>query len=133
MIDNLMTSNVYYCRGIIVIAGSCLHQVSPAGLAAVTAGADQVFSLCLEETHINMAISKIAAILGTGQVSEIRFASVDRSPHCTQMHYIKHEVERTLPEHVPIRDFVIVNDEVTELSEAAIDLSKSLAKLEKMV
>ena len=133
MSDNLMTSNVYHCRGVIVIAGSCLHQVSPAGLAAVAEGADQVFTLCLEETHINMAITKIAAILGTGQVREIRFASVDRSPHCTQMHYIRHELERTLPAHVPIHDFVIVGDEVIELSEEAIELSKSLAKLEKML
>lgn len=130
MTYNLMTSNCYFCRGSIAIVGACLEQVSPEGFRKVTEGADQVFTLCLEDSHINMAVTKISAILGMKQVSRIVFASVDRSPHCTQMHYIKHEIERTLPEHVPMEDYVVVNDEVIRISDEAIDLSKSLARIE---
>lgn len=130
MTCDLMTSNCYFCRGSIAIVGACLEQMSPEGYRKVTEGADQIFTLCLEDSHINMAVTKISAILGTKQVSRIVFASVDRSPHCTQMHYIKHEIERTLPEHVPMENYVIVNDEVIRISDETIDLSKSLARLE---
>lgn len=133
MADNLMTSNCYYCKGDIAIVGACLEQVSPLGYREAVRGCDQIFLLCLEETHINMAITKISAILGMNQVSSIRFISVDRSPHCTQMHYIKHEIERTLPRHVPIEDFVVVNDKVIKITDEAIDLSKSLAKIQNSI
>ena len=132
MTENLMTTNCYYCKGKIAIVGACLEQVSPKGFAKVTEGADQVFTLCLEDSHINMAVTKISAILGMHQLESIIFASVDRSPHCTQMHYIKHEIERTLPEHVPITDYVIVDDEPVLVSDEAIDMSKSLGKLAKL-
>ena len=132
MSENLMTTNCYYCKGKIAIVGACLEQVSPIGYSKVTEGMDQIFTLCLEDSHINMAVTKISAILGMHQVEEIVFASVDRSPHCTQMHYIKHEIERTLPVHVPITDYVIVNDEPVLVSDEAIDMSKSLGKLAEM-
>ena len=61
------------------------------------------------------------------------FASVDRSPHCTQMHYLMHEIERTLKEHVPVENYVVVDGEIIPVSEKAIDLSKSLGKLTKMI
>ena len=129
MAENIMITNVYHCKGNIAIIGACLEQVSPKGYEEITAGMNQVYTLCLEDTHINMAVTKIAAILGTNQISSIRFASVDRSPHCTQMHYIKHEIERTMPSHPPIEDFVVVDDRVIKVSDKAIDMSKSLAKL----
>lgn len=129
MANSLMNTNVYQCKGKVVISGSCLEQVSKKGFEQITKDADQVYTLCLEETHINMAVTKIAAILGTGKVKEIVFVSVDRSPHCTQMHYIKHEIERTMPVHVPIWDYVVVNDNIIKVTDEAIDMSKSLAKL----
>ena len=127
--NNLMTTNCYYCRGDIVIAGACLEQVYPDAYAEFAEKADQVFTLCLEDSHINMAVTKISAILGMNQVTSIKLVSVDRSPHCTQMHYIKHEIERTLPEHVPIEDYVVVDGKTVKVSDEAIDMSKSLAKL----
>ena len=95
--------------------------------------ADQVYTLCLETTHINMAITKLSAVFGTGQLEKLTFASVDRSPHCTQMHYIMHEIERTMKDHVPVKNYVVVNGEIIQVSEKAIDLSKCLSKLAKMV
>ena len=127
----LMESNVYSLRGKVLIAGACLPEVWPEAFAALAAQEDQVYSLCLENSHINMAVTKLTAALGTGQVESLRFASVDRSPHCTQMHYICHEIERVLPEHVPMESFVCTEEGPVRVSEEAVELSKSLARLSR--
>ena len=129
---NLMETNVYSVKGKVLIAGSCLEEVWPEAFRELAGKADQTYGLCLESTHVNMAITKLSAIFATGQVESMTFASVDRSPHCTQMHYIMHEIGRTLKEHVPTEHYVISEGNIVKVSEAAIDLSKSLAKLEGM-
>ena len=130
--QSLMETNVYTVRGKVLVVGSCLPQVFPVAYEELTAEADQVYSLCLETTHINMAITKLSAVFGTGQLEELVFATVDRSPHCTQMHYIMHEIERTLKDHVSVKNFVVIDGKIISVSEKAIDLSKSLSKLSAM-
>ena len=125
----LLESNVYSFQGTVLVAGSCLATVWPEAFAELAWQADVVAELCLEAAHLNMAVAKIAAILGTGRVKRLLFASVDRSPHCTQLHYIKHEIERTLPEHIPIEDYVVDRGRIVAVSDDAIERSKSLARL----
>lgn len=132
-VQPLMETNVYAVNGRVLIAGACLPQVFPDAFEKLAADADQVFSLCLETTHINMAVTKLSAVFGTGQLEKLVFASVDRSPHCTQMHYIMHEIERTLKEHVPVEHFVVVDGKIIPVPESAVDLSRSLGKLAGMV
>lgn len=129
----LMETNVYAVKGRVLITGSCLPQVWPETFEQLASGADQVYSLCLEATHINMAVTKLSAIFGTGQLEKLVFASVDRSPHCTQMHYIMHEIERTLPKHVPVESYVVDKGEIVRVSDRAIELSKSLAELTRII
>ena len=124
---------VYAVKGKVLIVGACFPLVFPDAFAKLSAGADQVYALCLETTHINMAVTKLSAVFGTGQLEKLVFASVDRSPHCTQMHYIMHEIERTLKEHVPVENYVAADGELTAVPDAAIELSKSLGRLSKMV
>ena len=126
---NLMSSNIYDASGVVLIAGSCLESTHPQAFARISAGTDRIYTLCLEETHINMAITKIAAMLGTGQIQRLVFASVDRSPHCVQLHYIKHELQRTMEIRIPVEQYVAVGDSCVKVSEAAVDASKSLARL----
>ena len=128
-IKPLMESNVYSLRGRVLIAGACLRSVWPESFASLAARADQVYSLCLENSHINMAVTKLTAVLGTGQVERLSFASVDRSPHCVQMHYIRHEIERVMPRHLPMESFVCTAEGPIRVSEEAVELSKSLARL----
>lgn len=128
-----METNVYSVKGKVLIVGACLPEVFPAAFYELSSGADQVYSLCLETTHINMAVTKLSAVFGTGQLEKLTFASVDRSPHCTQMHYIMHEIERTLKDHVPVENYVVAEGEIIHVPDRAIDLSKSLGKLAKMV
>ena len=125
----LMSSNIYDASGVVLIVGSCLESTHPQAFAQISAGADRVYTLCLEQTHINMAITKIAAMLGTGQIQRLVFASVDRSPHCVQLHYIKHEIQRTMEIRIPVESYVAVGDSCVKVSEAAVDASKSLARL----
>ena len=125
----LMETNVYAVRGRVLVVGACLPQVWPDAFRRLTSEADQVYTLCLETTHINLAITKLSAVFGTGQLEKLVFASVDRSPHCTQLHYIKHEIERTLPRHVPVESFVVCDGLLVPVPDRAIDLSKNLAKL----
>lgn len=129
----LMETNVYSVRGRVLVVGSCLPEVEPEAYGRLAAKADQVYSLCLETTHINMAVTKLSAIFGTGRMTRLVLASVDRSPHCTQMHYIKHEIERTLPNHVPVEDCVVSGGRIVPVPDAAIELSKSLAELAERV
>ena len=128
-ISALMETNVYAVKGRVLVVGACFPSVYPEAYRSLASRHDQVYTLCLETTHINMAITKLSAIFGTGQLEKLTFASVDRSPHCTQMHYIKHEIERTLPEHVPVEDYVVNDGNLVAVPDAAIELSKTLAKL----
>ena len=127
--NNLMSSNIYDASGVVLIAGRCLESTHPQAFARISAGTDRIYTLCLEETHINMSITKIAAMLGTGQIQRLVFASVDRSPHCVQLHYIKHEIQRTMEIRIPVEQYVAVGDSCVKVSEAAVDASKSLARL----
>ena len=133
MVNPLMETNVYAVKGNVLVVGSCFPSVYPDAFKQLSEQADQVYALCLETTHINMAVNKLSAVFGTGLLEKLTFVSVDRSPHCTQMHYIMHEIERTLKEHVPVENYVVVDGEIIRVSEEAIDLSKSLGKLAKMV
>ena len=133
MIPRLMETNVYSVQGRVLVVGACLEKAWPEAFAQISQEADQVYSLCLETTHVNMAITKLAAVFGTGQLTKLTFASVDRSPHCTQMHYIKHEIERTLPEHVPAESYVVSEGRLVAVPDEAAELSKSLAKLTKLI
>ena len=126
-----LETNVYSFRGTVLIYGVCLPEVSPAGYQALAAQAEGAYALCLERDHLNMAITKLTAILGTGQVERILFATVDRSPHCTQMHYMTHEIERILPQHIPMESYVVTDDTPVRISPETVELSKSLARLEQ--
>ncbi len=127
-----METNVYSVKGKVLITGACLPEVWPEAFSQLAAGADQVYSLCLESTHINMAVTKLSAVFGTGQLEKLMFASVDRSPHCTQMHYIMHEIERVLPSHVPVESYVVSEGKNVRIPAEAIELFKSLARLTEL-
>ena len=126
-----LETNVYSFHGRVLIYGACLPEVSPEGFRRLAEQADGAFALCLERDHLNMAVAKLSAILGAGRVERILFATVDRSPHCTQMHYMTHEIERVLPAHIPMESWVLSGDQPIRISPETIERSKSLALLEQ--
>jgi len=81
-----------------------------------------------------MAITKIGGMIRTGKVHNIILATVDESPHCIQMHYIQDEVREMMNlENINIKNYVVVNDELIEVSPELILLSKNLSELNKKV
>lgn len=126
----LLKSNIYDVDETIVIVGSCLKNMQPKGYEKIEKISKNIYELCLEETHINMAITKIGGILRTGKVKNIIFATVDKSPHCVQVHYIRNELEKMMDlKDINITNYVVVENELIEINNEIISLSKTLSKL----
>ena len=126
---SLLSSNIYEPQGVVAIVGTCLPQMQADGFGELAQKVDMVYTLCLEESHINTAITKIGGMLSTGRITKLIFASVDRSPHCTQLHYIRHELERMMPLSIPVENYVVVDNRPIPISNEAIERSKTLSKL----
>ena len=95
---------------------------------------DFIMNVCLERDHINMVITKIQAMLSTGKITQLVFASVIKSPHCIQLHYIKNEIKRSKIENLPpIFSFIVNNNELHFINSDVIVMSKDIVTLSKMV
>jgi len=128
----LMKSNIYDVEDTIIIVGSCLKYMQPKGFDKLKQISNNIYELCLEETHINMAITKIGGMLRTGKIHKIIFATVDKSPHCIQMHYIQDELKKMMNiDNIDIKNYVVVDNELEEITPEIISLSKNLSKLKK--
>ena len=130
----VMTTNIYDIDETIIIVGTCLKSMQPKGYKKLEKISKNIYSLCLENTHVNMAITKIGGMIRTGKVHNIIFATVDESPHCIQMHYIQDELREMMNlENINIKNYVVVNDELIEISPELILLSKKLSELKEKV
>lgn len=126
----VMKTNIYDVEDTIIIVGSCLKNMQPKGYEKLKAISNNIYELCLEETHVNMAITKIGGMIRTGKIHKIVFATVDKSPHCIQMHYIQDELRKMMNiDNVSIINYIIVNNELVEISPEIISLSKNLFEL----
>ena len=131
---DLMRSNIYDVDETIIVVGSCLKRMQPIGYAKLEKISDRIYEVCLEETHINMAITKVGGMLRTKKIKKVVFASVDRSPHCTQLHYIQEELNKMMDlKNIEIENYVVENNELIRVNEKAISLSKNLKKLSEIV
>jgi len=86
---------------------------------------------CLEEIHMNMVAHKISSILRVGKVKKLILASVDKSPHCVQLHYIQNELKKIMNlENIEIISYISNNGDLVKISPETISLSKNLTKLQ---
>lgn len=128
---NLLEKNIYDFNGNILICGTCLPMMQSDAYLELEKRYDDISFLCLEHDHINMAITKICGILSCGKVTSLTFASVNKSPHCVQLHYIKNEIKRVmdndkLPE---IKNLVVEKNVIYEIDDDVLSLSKDLVRL----
>ena len=72
----LMKSNIYDADDTIIIVGSCLKSMQREGFKKLEQISNNIYELCLEETHINMAITKIGGMIRTKKVKRVIFATV---------------------------------------------------------
>lgn len=129
----LMKSNIYDVDETIIVVGSCLKNMQPQGYEELQKISNNIYELCLEETHINMAITKIGGMLRTKKIKRIIFASIDKSPHCIQLHYIQDELRKMMNlSNIEIENYVIVDKKLIKISPETISLSKNLSKLSNL-
>ena len=131
MNKNLLETNIYDVKGNVLICGTCLPNMERKVYQQLIKDFDTVLYLCLEKEHINMAITKIGGMIATGKIESLTFASVNKSPHCVQMHYIKHELERMMDKDrlVKIKNVIISKDKIYKIDDEVISLSKDLIRL----
>ena len=131
---NVLERNIYDFSGDILICGSCLPMMQADAFKELESKYSDISYLCLEKDHINMAVTKISAIMSTGKVNSITFASVNKSPHCTQLHYIKNEVLRVMDKSkvCKINNIVVSDNTIYEIDDEVLSLSKDLVKLSKL-
>lgn len=126
----LLKTNIYDVHETIVVMGTCLPNMQPKGYDKIKELSENIYELCLEQTHINMAISKIGGMLRTGKIKRIIFATVDKSPHCVQVHYIRGQLEKMMNlENVIMEKYVVVDNELIKIEPEVIALSKNLKEL----
>ena len=125
---DLLKSNIYDCSDEIIIVGSCLKAMQPKAFEEIENMNLLIFEICLEQTHINMAITKILGMIRANKIRRIVFASVDKSPHCIQLHYIQDEI-RKLGFELSFENYVAVNNALIKISKETITLSKNLSEL----
>lgn len=128
---NLLETNIYDVKGNLLICGTCLPNMQSIGYKELAKNFDIILSLCLEKDHINMAITKICGMISTKKVTSITFASVNKSPHCVQLHYIKNEIKRIMNnDELPLMENMIIQDnKIYKVDENILSLSKDLVKL----
>ena len=91
---------------------------------------ENIYEVCLEKEHLNMVVTKIIGMLARGKVKKIIFATVDKSPHCVQLHYVIKELENAIDiSNIEIINYVAVDEELVEIPLEVISLSKNLSKL----
>lgn len=132
VIKDLLKSNIYDVNETIIIIGSCLPYMDKDAYKKIIEICSNVYDLCLEQTHINMAITKIGGMLRTGKIKKIIFASVNKSPHCIQMHYIQDELCKMMDlKDIEITNYVVEKGEIVNISAETIKLSKNLIQLQE--
>ncbi len=129
---DLLKTNCYDVPETLVIIGSCLPQMSPKAYEKLCEKSEAIYEVCLEKEHLNMVITKIMGMLSRVKVKKLIFATVDKSPHCVQLHYVVKELEKAMDlSKIEIENYVAVEDELVEIPSEVISLSKSLGKLKE--
>lgn len=93
-----------------------------------------IYDVCLEKEHLNMIVTKIIGMIARKKVKNLIFATVDKSPHCVQLHYVVKELQNAIDiSNIKIVNYVAVDNKLIEIPLEIISLSKNLSKLkEKM-
>ena len=127
---NLMKTNCYDITEEMIIVGSCLEAMQPKAFEELkNKYSNNIYEVCLEEVHLNMVITKLFGMLSRVNVKRIVFATVDKSPHCIQMHYIENEIKKAMNlDTTEFIHYVAVDDKLVEISSESIRKSKSLAE-----
>lgn len=131
---DLLKTNCFDIQETMIIVGSYLKSMQPKAYEELQKISSNIYEVCLEKEHLNMVVTKIIGMIARGKIKNLIFATVDKSPHCVQLHYIIKELENATDiSNLKIRNYVAVNDSLIEIPLEIISLSKNLAKLKEKI
>ena len=127
---DLMKTNCYDVEENMCIIGTCLKNMQKEVYESLEKEYGTIYEVCLEQTHINMLITKLIGMLSRVKVKKLIFASVDRSPHCVQLHYVEHEIRKAMNlDDTEIIHYIAKDNKLYEIPKNIINLSKDLVTL----
>lgn len=131
---DLLKTNCFDIQETMIIVGSCLKSMQPKAYEELQNISSNIYDVCLEKEHLNMVVTKIIGMIARGKIKKLIFATVDKSPHCVQLHYIIKELENAIDiSNIRITNYVAVNDSLIEIPLEVISLSKNLSKLKEKI
>lgn len=129
---DLLKTNCFDVEETMIIVGSCLEQMQPNAFLELKNISENIYDVCLEKDHLNMVVTKIIGMLARGKVKRLIFATVDKSPHCVQLHYVVKELENAIDlSNIEIVNYVAVDNKLIDIPIEVISLSKNLSKLKE--
>ena len=129
---DLLKTNCFDVTETMIIVGSCLEQMQPNAFLELKNISNNIYDVCLEKDHLNMVVTKIIGMLARGKVKRLIFATVDKSPHCVQLHYVVKELENAIDlSNIEIVNYVAVDNKLIDIPIDVISLSKNLSKLKE--
>lgn len=127
---DLLKTNCFDIQETMIIVGSCLPAMQPKAYEELKGISPNIYETCLEREHLNMVVTKVIGMIARGKIKKLVFATVDKSPHCVQLHYVVKELENAMNlDNIKIINYVAVNNELIEIPIEVISLSKNLSKL----
>lgn len=127
---DLMKTNCYDVEENMCIIGTCLKNMQKEVYESLEKEYGTIYEVCLEQTHINMLITKLIGMLSRVKVKKLIFASVDRSPHCVQLHYVENEIRKAMNlDDTEIIHYIAKDNKLYEIPKNIINLSKDLVSL----
>ena len=131
---DLLKTNCFDIQETMIIIGSCLPNMQHEAYKELEKISNNIYEVCLEKEHLNMIVTKIIGMLARGKVKKLIFATVDKSPHCIQLHYVIKELENAIDiSNIEIINYVATENKLIKIPIEVISLSKNLSKLSKKI
>lgn len=132
--QDLLKTNCFDVKETMIIAGSCLERMQPNAYKKLEQISTNIYDVCLEKEHLNMVVTKIIGMIARGKIKKMIFATVDKSPHCIQLHYVVKELENAVDiSNIEIINYVATDNKLIEIPIEVISLSKNLSKLKEKI
>ena len=129
---DLLKTNCFDVEETMIIVGSCLENMQSEAYKELTKISNNIYEVCLEKEHVYMVVTKVIGMLAREKVKKLIFATVDKSPHCTQLHYVVKELENAINlDNIQIINYVAVDNKLIEIPIEVIGISKNLSKLKE--
>lgn len=130
---DLLKTNCFDTQETMIIVGSCLESMQPGAFKELEKISNNIYDVCLEKEHLNMVVTKLIGMVARKSIKKLIFATIDKSPHCVQLHYVIKELENAIDiSNIEIINYVAVNNKLIEIPIEVISISKNLSKLKEI-